>query len=107
MFNMLNTEAKQKEQATENKGFIGLIGEKIEVTGTVKTKRNFGSYSYKGPSKYLFVVDTDRGQVKTFSTGKWIRNVKEGDKVSWIGTVKDHETFKGWKSTVLTRVKVI
>ena len=29
-----------------------------------------------------------------------------GDKFTIKGTVKDHKEFKGWKSTMLTRVKM-
>ena len=52
------------------------------------------------------MVDDSGNTFSTFYSGcKFDPEV--GDKFTIMGTVKAHKEFKGWKSTMLIRVKVI
>lgn len=102
----IEKEAKQEKRPSE---WIGQVGDKkVSTTGTVVTVRNCGSYSYSGPDSYLFIWVTEEGdKVKTFSTSSTFADVEEGDTITVVATVKDHEVYNDEKVTVMTRSKVV
>ena len=83
--------------------YVGTIGEKItsdvEVTGSKYVS------GYYGSSLLIRMVDDSGNTFTTFYSGNKFEP-KVGDKLTIKGTVKDHKEFKGWKSTMLTRVKM-
>jgi hypothetical protein len=88
--------------------WIGQEKEKVTVTVTISAFRNCGSFSYGGPDSILVTARTaDNEIVKTFTTAAWVRDAEVGQTVTLTGTVKDHETYEGTKSTLLTRCKVV
>ena len=82
--------------------FIGAVGKELTLKGKVKLVKTCNNFY--GESK-LVVVDTEKGQVKTFSSGAFGKQVKVGETISFKGIVKKHDTFKRTNSTLLTRVK--
>ena len=67
---------------------IGSIGDKIELTVTITNHFWFeGSY---GDSCCVKMVDDDNNQIVVFTTAKWVNSIENGDKVSIIGTIKNH-----------------
>ena len=92
---------KTKKKVSE---FVGEIGEKItadiEVIGAKYVQ------SFYGRSLLVRMVDNDGNTFTTFYSG-YKFEPEIGDKFTVKGTIKAHKEFKGWKSTMLTRVKVI
>ena len=93
--------AIEKKAAKAVSNHIGTIGDKItadvEVTMTKTVQSHFGA------STLLRFVDTSGNTFVTFSSGKFDPEI--GTKLTIIGTVKSHDDFKGFKSTMLKRVK--
>jgi len=85
--------------------FVGEVKDKIEVE-TVKVVFVTEVYSDYGPSSlYIFVDETTGNKFKTFYSGKtW--SAEMGEYVTLKGTVKEHQTYKGEKATMLTRCVV-
>ena len=82
--------------------FVGKIGEHIKDTPMeIKAVRKFDSQY--GDGKVTMIIAQD-GEGNTF---KWNAssdlNVRNGDKISLRGIVKDHVEYQGIKQTVLTR----
>ena len=92
-------EMKIKKKVSE---FVGEIGDKIsadvEVIGSKMVNGFYGS------TLLVRMADTDGNTFTTFYSG-YNAEPEIGDKISISGTVKKHDIFKGWKSTVLKRVK--
>ena len=84
--------------------YVGTVGDKItkdvEVIGSKYVN------GYYGSSLLVKMVDDDGNTLTTFYSGHKFEP-EVGDKLTITGTVKDHKKFKGWKSTMLTRVKVV
>lgn len=82
--------------------WVGEKGEKIPETAVKVFYANVLEGNF-GPYQLVKMVD-DAGNVYTwFNTGK-VR-VELDSNISIVGTVKDHDEYKGVKQTVLTRVK--
>jgi hypothetical protein len=86
-------------------GFVGALGQQIEVEGTLTTFR-------KIPSKFgetnLIVVTLDDGrQVKAFSNAKSFWGLEEGQRITIAGEVRNHETYHGSEATVLKRPQAL
>ena len=96
---VIETKAKK---AVSN--YVGEIGEKI--TADVEVIGSKYVSSFYGSSLLVRMVDDSGNTFSTFYSGcKFDPEV--GDKFTIKGTVKAHKEFKGWKSTMLIRVKVI
>jgi RecJ-like exonuclease len=92
-------EMKNKKKVSE---FVGEIGDKISAdVEVIGSKKVSGFY---GPTLFVRMVDTDGNTFTTFYSG-YNAEPEIGDKISISGTVKKHDIFKGWKSTILKRVK--
>lgn len=97
-----------REQSVPNE-WIGQVGDKVEMTGTIRTIRTFAS---QYGDRDIITVDTDRGVVKTFTdsgSGFAIAadKIGEGGTIRFKGTVKEHDEFpkgSGQKETALARV---
>jgi len=84
--------------------YVGEIGEKITSDVEVTGSRHVNGYY--GSSLLVKMVDDSGNTFTTFYSG-YKFEPEVGDKLTIKGTVKAHKEFKGWKSTMLTRVKVI
>ena len=106
--------AKQAELNAQKaiSNFVGNIGEKVTVTGTVKiaggyetdfgyvriykfTDKNGNTYVWK-TSTYIYAEDNNGNQVTS----------EELKEITIAGTIKAHNEYNGEKQTVLTRCKV-
>jgi RNase P/RNase MRP subunit p29 len=99
----LEKEAENKVKKSVS-NYVGTVGEKItsdvEVTGSKYVKGFYGS------SLLVKMVDDLGNTFTTFYSG-YKFEPEIGDKLTIKGTVKAHKEFKGWKSTMLTRVTVV
>jgi len=67
---------------------IGVVGDKVELDVTITEHFWFeGSY---GSSCCVKMVDDDNNQLVAFTTAKWVNTIENGDVVSIVGTVKNH-----------------
>lgn len=98
----LGRESARQVQAVSE--WIGTVGEKVTVTGTVTTALRVDGYMH-GTSNKLVIVTTPAGVVKVVTAAEWAWDVAVGDQVTITGTVKDHTTYRDVKQTVLTRPK--
>lgn len=89
------------EDNTKPSDYIGKVGERVQVSGTVKFIRDCET-SF-GTSRLLVVKGNDGNEVKTFTTSQGCWDLKVGSSVSIKGTVSNHETYKGTKSTMVKR----
>ena len=82
--------------------WVGTKGDKIDVTVTFVSKRGYqGRYGYSN----VYTFKTMEGNLLTwFSTVEVKKEI--GEKFELIATVKDHNEYKGIKSTIITRGKV-
>ena len=114
-----------REQARLNKAgvsqFIGNIGDKVEVSGTVIYFK-WCATQY-GASALVIIKDEDGNKIKMFNSGKageeifshwevYLSQKQTSDnpvlpQIVLKGTVKKHETYRDEKSTMLTRAKVV
>ena len=83
--------------------YVGTIGEKITADVEVIGAKYVNSFY--GSSLLVRMVDDSGNTFTTFYSG-YKFEPEVGDKFTIKGTVKAHKEFKGWKSTMLIRVKV-
>jgi hypothetical protein len=84
--------------------YVGTIGEKITTDVEVTLSKYVSGYY--GSSLLINMIDGLGNTFTTFYSG-YKFEPEVGDKLTIKGTIKAHKKFKGWKSTMLTRVKVI
>lgn len=100
-------QAERKAQAakTAESEYIGQVGDKkVVVEGTIEAIRYIdGAY---GTTTLYTILTKDGNLVKWFSSNGALGD-DEGVAVKIQGTIKDHEEYRGVKSTVLTRCKAI
>ncbi|CCI54695.1 MAG: hypothetical protein LKG20_12425 [Tetrasphaera jenkinsii] len=84
--------------------WIGTKGEKVTVTGRITTALTVDGYAY-GSTQRLVVIETPAGVVKTYTAAAWAYDVDSGDEVTVTGVVKEHDTYRDRKQTVLVRPK--
>ena len=97
--------------------FVGTVGEKIEVTGTVLLRKLVDGQF--GGSLMIIMEDADGNIFKTFTTAKWVWEqipngwtsnpaFIKGDKIKLVATVSKHDdSYNKEKSTILKRPKLI
>ncbi len=96
--------ARAKAEAEVPSAWLGAVGEKIEVEGTV-TRVTACSTMYGTTN--LVVVLTEGGVVKMFTAAAWSDGVEVGSLVRLVGTVKEHGEYNGRRETTMTRVKAL
>lgn len=104
--------AERKAKAAERPDeFIGTVGAKLAIEGTVTFKMAFEPYAWNGPTPYRLTVMTDDGHtVTTKGSGNTLWEAQVGDRVSWTGKVvelEDHETYGKRTEMRLVKVKVL
>jgi len=96
--------AEDRERRWLGQRWLGTVGAKLEVTGTVTTALSIAT---QFGNTMLVVVETDDGSlVKTFGSGRTLWGAERGQHVRISGTVKAHETYDGNKQTALSRCKI-
>ena len=95
---------KEKEITEARKSeFVGTPGDKIEFEAKLIDVRCFdGVY---GPGKILFFGDANGNRYKWFTKGN-TTSVPVGTLVKIKATIKKHDEYNGYKSTVITRAKL-
>lgn len=96
--------ARAKAEAEIPSAWLGTVGEKLEVEGTV-TRVTACSTMYGTTN--LVVVLTEGGVVKMFTAAAWSDGVGVGSLVRLVGTVKEHGEYNGRRETTMTRVKAL
>ncbi len=89
-------------QAVEH---VGTVGEKVTLTGVVRTAMRVDGYTYRSPDSVMLVVNCGTAVAKMTTAAAWAYPLKVGDPVTITGTVKAHTEWNGIKQTVLTRPK--
>lgn len=96
------TTAMDRIDAAAASRFIGEVGQRVTVTGTVEFVRCIHeAEGYWDRSKYLIKIRTDDGQLVTWFTSSLTG--AEGEHLTGTATVKDHSEFRGERQTVITR----
>lgn len=94
-----------EENNIQPSDFVGVEGEQIELTLTLRE-----AYWTRGqfPSIQFLCFDENGNDVCFFSTAKGFKALKNGEKFSIRGLVKQHYTnWKGEKSTTINKPKMI
>jgi len=96
----------QQTAAKDTSEYVGSVGEKITVTATLERAHEY-SYSIGWKTIYstAYTFKDDAGNTIVWKTQKYL-DVKEGQQVTVTGTVKEHNTYKGKKQTIITRANV-
>lgn len=100
----LKSEAQAKEFAQQfllepsTSKFLGVVGEKLEITVTIK--RAMEMYGRYGRS-VMHIMEDEEGNILVWTTSA--RTLIEGDTYKIKGTIKAHNTYKNTDQTVLTR----
>ena len=94
-----------RREAAETVDYAGTVGEKVTLTGTVRTAMRVDGFTYRSPDQVLLVVDCGTAVAKMTTAAAWAYALKVGDPLTVTGTVKAHTEWNGIKQTVLTRPK--
>jgi len=97
-------EAARKE-AAQSVDHVGTVGEKVTLTGVVRTALRVDGYTFHSPASVLLVVDCGTAVAKMTTAAAWAYGVHVGDPLTVTGTVKAHTEWNGIKQTVLARPK--
>lgn len=84
--------------------WLGSLGERVEIVGTVRTALTVDGYAY-GTTQRLIVVHAGPTVAKAYTSAAWAYDVMAGDEVRLTATVKAHETYREQRQTVLSRPK--
>lgn len=94
-----------RQEAAQAVDHVGTVGEKVTLTGVVRTAMRVDGYTYHSPASVLLVVDCGSAVAKMTTTAAWAYGVHVGDPLTVTGTVKAHPEWNGTKQTVLARPK--
>jgi hypothetical protein len=98
--------AAAREEARRAFRWVGSVGERIEVAGTVVVAVTVDGW-HPGSSQRLVVVESGTTLVKVSTAARWADTVRRGDTITVGGTVKAHVRWDGAEQTVLTRVRAV
>lgn len=97
--------AEQRRELAQASQWLGEVGEKITIAGTITTK-TFIAGDWNRSSSWLIVVQTAAGIAKTFTAARWADDVEVGDHVSLTGKVKSLDVYQEARQTLMTRCKL-
>lgn len=92
------------EEVAADSEFVGEIKERLTLEVTVDSKRAFDN-DY-GTTFLVMMSDADGNIFKSWASGKFGEDAETGEHLRIKGTVKEHETFRDAKQTVLARVAI-
>lgn len=84
--------------------YVGEIGQRITLTGIVRTAARVRGFTDRSPDRALIVIDAEAGRVKFVTASRWSYRVERCDRVTVSGIIAAHTAWRGIKQTVLTRV---
>lgn len=85
--------------------YIGEIGERLTTEVELKNEYCYETYfTYSGELNAIYTFEDSCGNVFVWKTSP--KGLEIGHSYKVVGTVKDHNEYKGVKQTVLTRCKV-
>jgi hypothetical protein len=84
---------------------VGVVGDKITATGTVRTAIRVDGFTYHSPDSILMILDCGTAVAKMTTAASWAYRVKVCDPLTVTGTVKARTVWNGVKQTVLVRPK--
>jgi len=90
-----------RQAQNETAQWIGAVGDRIEITGTIISRIAFGSVFG------LVVISIIKDAAGNFFVQKGRGIGDKGEEVTVKATVKGHDTYNGVKQTIITRPKVI
>lgn len=94
-----------RQEAAQSVDHVGTVGEKVTLSGVVRTALRVDGYTYHSPPSVLLVVDCGNAVAKLTTAAAWAYPLKVGDPLTITGTVKAHTEWNGIKQTVLSRPK--
>lgn len=105
VYKMLEFKVPQGKTVAVKKGngYVGKMDETITVTGKVDLAKQFTNKF--GKSMIISILDEHNNIVKCFSSSKEAFNIKPDTTITMTGIVSKHETFRGYKNTMLKRCK--
>lgn len=96
--------AEAERAARPPRQYLGAIGEKITLTGTVAVRMTVDGYAY-GTHQTMVVIETPIGDAKVYTAAQWADDVAKGDVVTLTATVKRHDIYRDDPQTLITRAK--
>lgn len=102
--------------------YVGEIGKRLELAVTLVRTAHYEQRSFSGygtTTTYIYIMSDEAGNTLTWKTTSMLDKevhkngichyvpIMDGDTFTIKGTVKEHNTYKGEKQTILTRCKVI
>lgn len=101
-------DAAKAEKPTD---FLGTVGEKLTVEGTVTFKMAFEPFAWNGPTPFRLTIVTDTGHtITTKGSGNTLWEAEVGDRITWTGKVtslEDHEKFGKRTECKLVKIKIL
>ena len=82
------------------------VGDKVTVTGAVKTALTIDGYAYNSRQR-LIVIDTPGATFKTITSAGWAWDVHGGEVITVGATVKRHDVYREAEQTVLVRPTLV
>lgn len=102
--------SKRVERQIEHEVFepvyLGAVGDKVEVSGTITTAMTVDGYTY-GSTQRLIVITTDTALIKFCSSAAWTYEVDAGDRVVVAATIKRLDIWRDMQQTVVVRPKLV
>ena len=96
----LAREARETEQAASE--YLGTVGGRLTVTGTVRKIVELEAYSYYGPAPRMVILATETGCLVKWTTTAAIRTeLREGQTLTIEGPVKAHDDHGYGRQTVI------
>ncbi len=102
---LTSDQQQARRVASDAVAYAGTVGEKLTMSGTVRTAMRVEGYTYHSPASALLVIDCGTAVAKMVTAARWAHSVKVGDQLTVTGTIKQHAEYNGTKQTVLTRPK--
>lgn len=93
---------KEMENKNSTSEWIGEVGQRINLDEVIVKYEN--SFQGNWGITHLYKFDYNDNYITWFASKR--QDVKVGDKVKFVGTVKKHDTYKGVKNTLCTRCKL-
>jgi hypothetical protein len=104
---LLADEATQqaRQEAAATVEYVGVVGDKVTLTGTVRTALRVDGFTYHSPDNMMLILDCGTAVAKMVTAASWAYQIKVGNPLTVTGTVKAHAEWNGVNQTVLVRPK--
>ena len=100
-------EAERKAEAEKVPSrWFASVGDKVTVTGAVKTALTIDGYAYNSVQR-LIVIDTPGATFKMITSAGWAWDVHGGEVITVTAAVKRHDVYREAEQTVLVRPRMV